>query len=109
MPPAIVLKRRIGLGVDVPLNRRKLGQFAGANFFKSAAEIINHVRDLRQQMNRGIVLAAVFRETGEGGKTIQSQINLHGRASATEVVEFGIEVARKVVWADQRARAKRIG
>src|SRR2546430_9441096 len=34
MPPAIILKGAIGLGVDVPLNRRKLRQLTSADFFK---------------------------------------------------------------------------
>ena len=109
MPATIILERRIGLGVDVPLDRGKLRQLAALHFFKSSANVADDVALLGQQMNRGVVLPAVFGQTFECRQTIQRQIHLHRRASTPKIVDHRVERRRKILHPDQRSRAKRIG
>ena len=101
VPPAIILKRRIGLGVDVPLDCREFGKLAGADFVEFTTNVLDDVALLGKQMYRRVVLATIFGKAFERGKAVEREIDFHGRAGAAEIVEFGVEIGREVIWANE--------
>ena len=93
----------------VPFNCGEIRQFPRLDLFIPTANMTDDVLFLRQQMNRSIVLAAIFRQTLKGRQTVKRHVDFQRRPMALKVVKLSIEIDGELLRADKRAHAIRIG